>query len=230
MVREKQKEIRRQRTLDAAEALFSIVPAYVPHRIETADRNIAEVLIESESVEPDAVIERLAGSRCKAERTANRVLEGFRRAQDRPAAEGSLDLDALFFDSPLPQRKLDPRIATAIERINKNPAEKHPAESLADQTGLSFSRFTHLFCEQTGTTLRSFRAWKRARGVMHFFKSSHNLLDAALNMGYADSTHFSHALRQFYGLSPRDMFAGARGVTVFEQKAPTGSGANAFLR
>ena len=217
-----------QRGSEFREATFSIVPAYIPHRIETSDRNIAEVLIESESVESDTVISQLASTRSHAEQTAHRVLEGFRHAQKMHAMDGGLDLDALFFDSALRPRRLDPRIAAVIERINKSPEEKHSAESLADQSGLSFSRFTHLFCEQTGTALRSFRAWKRARGVMHFLKKSNNLLDAALNMGYADSTHFSHALRRFYGLSPRDMFAGARGVTVFDQKSTATLGAHSF--
>lgn len=203
-----------------SETMFAIVPAYVPHHIATRDRNFAEVLVESESVEPEAIIAQCAATPGRAEQTANRVLEGFRRARERPPANDGLDFDALFFDAPLRPRKVDPRIAAVIGRINTDPSAKHGAELLAAMTGLSFSRFTHLFCEQTGTTLRSFRAWKRARSVMHFFKCGKTLLDTALEMGYADSTHFSHALRRFYGLSPRDMFAGARGVAVFEQRAP----------
>ena len=207
-----------QNGANTEEALFAIVPAYTPHHIQTPDRNIAEILIENESVTPEMVIAQLADTPGRIESTAKRVLDGFRYLQEKSSADSVPDLDALFFDTPLPQRKLDRRIAAVIERINANPAEKYPAELLADQVCLSFSRFTRLFCEQTGSTFRSFRAWKRARAVMHFFKRpSDNLLDAALDMGYADSTHFSHALRQFYGLSPRDMFAGARGVAVFEQ-------------
>ena len=82
------------------------------------------------------------------------------------------------------------------------------------------SRFTHLFCEQIGTTLRRYRAWKRARGVMHFVHDTSNLLETALNTGYADSTHFSHSLRQFYGLPPRYIFAVAKGLAVFDQMPP----------
>jgi AraC-like DNA-binding protein len=44
-----------------------------------------------------------------------------------------------------------------------------------------------------------------------------NLLDVALNAGYADSTHFSHSIRQFYGYTPRDIFAGSRRLAIFSQ-------------
>ena len=199
------------------EARFAIVPAYMPHRVATPDRNIAELLIEGESVDPAILIEQFAGTRSLSEQTAERVLAGFRCMRENWENAGDLDFDALFFNKQLPSRKLDPRIAAIAERISLTPAGKHPAESCSEQAGLSFSRFTHLFCEQIGTTLRRFRAWKRARGVMHFVHDRGNLLEAALNSGYADSTHFSHSLRQFYGLPPRDIFAGAKGLNVFEQ-------------
>jgi AraC-like DNA-binding protein len=208
-----------QRGTDMREAKFAIVPAYVPHRVATRDRSIVEVLLEAESVDSSLMIEQFAGTRELAEQTADRVIEGFRCLRENWANAADLDFDALFFNARPPQRKLDPRIAVVAERIRLTPAEKHPAEACAEQAGLSFSRFTHLFCDQMGTTLRRFRAWKRARGVMHIVHGGGNLLEAALNAGYADSTHFSHSLRQFYGLPPKDIFSGARGLAVFQQTA-----------
>ena len=38
--------------------------------------------------------------------------------------------------------------------------------------------------------------------------------DRLLDTGYPDSTHFSHSIRQVYGLNPRDLFAGSRALTV----------------
>ncbi len=206
-----------QRGAEMRETKFAIVPAYVPHRVASRDRSIAEVLLEAESVDPALMIERFAGTQERAEQTADRVIEGFRCLRENWANAGDLDFDALFFNAPPPPRKLDPRIALVAERISLTAAEKHPAEACAEQAGLSFSRFTHLFCEHMGTTLRRYRAWKRARGVMHIVHGGGNLLEAALNSGYADSTHFSHSLRQFYGLPPKDIFSGARGLAVFQQ-------------
>ena len=40
------------------------------------------------------------------------------------------------------------------------------------------------------------------------------LVNVALDTGYPDSTHFSHSIRQVYGLKPRDLFAGSRQLIV----------------
>ena len=209
-----------QRNMDVRETRFAIVPAYAPHKVATPDRNISEVLLEGESVDPVQLIERLAGTPRLADQTADRVLEGFRCLRENWANAADLDFDALFFNEAPPARKLDSRIAAVAERIRLSPAGKHPAESCAEQAGLSFSRFTHLFCAQICPTLRRYRAWERAPGVIHFVHDTSNLLETALNTGYADSTHFSHSLRQFYGLPPRDIFAGAKGLAVFDQMPP----------
>ncbi|WP_309901090.1 hypothetical protein [Variovorax soli] len=36
----------------------------------------------------------------------------------------------------------------------------------------------------------------------------------ALDTGYPDSTHFSHSIRQVYGLRPSDILAGSRRLAV----------------
>jgi AraC-like DNA-binding protein len=38
--------------------------------------------------------------------------------------------------------------------------------------------------------------------------------DIALDTGYPDSTHFSHSIRQVYGLRPSDILAGSRRLAV----------------
>jgi methylphosphotriester-DNA--protein-cysteine methyltransferase len=71
-----------------------------------------------------------------------------------------------------------------------------------------------------GAPFRSFRTWKRARNVLHHVvRHDANLLDVALDAGYPDSTHFSHSIRQIYGLKPSDMFAGSRRLSVHAQIA-----------
>jgi AraC-like DNA-binding protein len=43
-------------------------------------------------------------------------------------------------------------------------------------------------------------------------------------VGYPDSTHFSHSVRQVYGLTPKSIFAGCRKLALY------GSGAAALPR
>ena len=42
-----------------------------------------------------------------------------------------------------------------------------------------------------------------------------NLANIALDVGYPDSTHFSHSVRQVYGLTPKSIFAGCRKLALY---------------
>ncbi|MCC2655166.1 MAG: hypothetical protein K0Q76_274 [Panacagrimonas sp.] len=193
---------------------FALVPPYTAHRVRTSDLEMAVVLVEAEAVDGEAMRQNLIGGAAERELCAASIRNGFAR----PMSRGE-DFDLRFFGQRLPSRTLDTRVQRAIDRMCSQPAGRLSAEDCATLTGLSFSRFTHLFSEQTGTTFRRFRAWKRARGLMRMVGHNLNLLDVALSAGYADSTHFSHSIRQFYGLTPRDIFAFSRQLSVISQQA-----------
>ena len=88
----------------------------------------------------------------------------------------------------------------------------------ASRIGVSPSRFLHLFKEQTGVSFRAFRAWKRARHLLHFVNEDINLAHLAQDIGYPDSTHFSHSIRRFYGLKPRAIFSGSRDLAIYSHR------------
>ena len=100
-------------------------------------------------------------------------------------------------------------------QIGKFSGEPVTAASCAAEAGLSPSRFLHLFKEETGISFRSFRAWKRARHLLHFANQDINLAHLAQDIGYPDSTHFSHSIRRFYGLKPRAIFSGSRDLAIY---------------
>ena len=64
------------------------------------------------------------------------------------------------------------------------------AADCAAEAGLSPSRFLHLFKEQTGISFRAFRAWKRARHLLHFANQDINLAHLAQDIGYPDFDPF----------------------------------------
>ena len=108
-----------------------------------------------------------------------------------------------------------PRVVRSIAQMTRFSGEPVTAASCAAQAGLSASRFLHLFKEQTGISFRSFRAWKRARHLLHFANQDLNLAHLAQDIGYPDSTHFSHSIRPFYGLKPRAIFSGSRDLAIY---------------
>ena len=118
------------------------------------------------------------------------------RAQGAAFDLGAEDFDRSFFGDALGVRHMDPRIRQVIDTIKRQPSAMAAAEDCAQQVGLSFSRFLHLFRDDVGAPFRSFRTWKRARSLLHHVNRGSNLAHVALDTGYPDSTHFSHSIRQ----------------------------------
>ena len=79
-----------------------------------------------------------------------------------------------------------------------------------------------MFKDQTGISFRAFRAWKRARHLLHFVNEDINLAHLAQDIGYPDSTHFSHSIRRFYGLQPRAIFSGSRDLAIYRSDSSAG--------
>ena len=201
---------------------LAVVPPYVPHRVLSEARLINVVKLEAEAVDLAALPAPLAG--CGAV-DAPWFVERVRRCQRELCAQGrdidlaALDFDELFFGQALAPRQIDRRIRAVVDSIKSDPSAPSSAEACAEQVHLSFSRFLHLFKQELGVPFRSFRTWKRARSLLHYVNRDSNLTHVALDTGYPDSTHFSHSIRQVYGLRPKDIFAGSRRLPIYAQHA-----------
>lgn len=207
------------------ESMLSVVPPYVGHRIMSDERMICNILIESETIRLDALPLGLRDVRGAVDapelaRRMHEALARFKCCASRQYARTE-DFDEAFFGSALPARALDRRIGAVLDRIKRDPNSHTSAEDCAVASHLSVSRFLHLFKSEVGSPFRSFRTWQRARSVLYFVTQSDNLANIALDVGYPDSTHFSHSIRQVYGLTPKSIFAGCRKLALY------GSGAAA---
>ena len=190
----------------------------VRHTITSDFRSAICLVIEPESIEAgafDALARRLSGP--EGQLVAGRIRAAYDRLRDLQHRDGitSAELDVMCFGDALPSRALDRRVARSIAQIDTFSGEPVTAASCAATAGLSASRFLHLFKEETGISFRSFRAWKRARHLLHFANQNVNLAHLAQDIGYPDSTHFSHSIRRFYGLKPRAIFSGSRDLAIY---------------
>ncbi len=198
---------------------LALVPPYVPHQVLADSRLINVLQVEAETVDPQALPPLLRGPGGVLQddgfvqhvRQQRERLRGTSAAGE-PTREG---FDRLFFGAALVPRRIDPRIQAVVDLMRSDPAAPLAAEDCARAAGLSFSRFLHLFKQEVGAPFRSVRTWKRARSLLHHVRRDANLLHVALDTGYPDSTHFSHSIRQVYGLKPKDIFAGSRRLAVY---------------
>lgn len=194
-----------------------IVPPYVPHRIVADSRTVLGVLIEPESVTDKDMADLIR--QCNEPSQAHRLAARIRSAYETLAPGGttgftSANFDAIFLDSVLTPRRLDPRISSVVAQFQANSSSSMSGEACAKSVKLSLSRFLHLFKDETNMNFRTFRAWKRGRNVLHHVNVARNLAHVALDAGYPDSTHFSHSLRRIYGLQPSAIFSGSRRLQI----------------
>lgn len=188
------------------------------HTVTSDYRSVICVAIEPESVPDgtlDALAVRLQGPESSLFAARIRGAYAALGEMERRDEISNVGFDTMCFGEALPQRALDPRVVRAIAQIGRFCGEPVTAASCAAEAGLSPSRFLHLFKEETGISFRAFRAWKRARHLLHFANQDINLAHLAQDIGYPDSTHFSHSIRRFYGLMPRAILSGSRDLAIY---------------
>lgn len=201
---------------------LAMVSPCQPHRISTEDGLISAILLEPEAVDASylhAWWEGIDGGD-QARAIAGRIRAGYARLRtvDGVLLPDALDLDQLFLGRSLPRPVMDPRVARIVRAMQVDPRSIYAASDCAEAAELSFSRFLHLFKQETGVNFRKFRAWKRARSVLHLVNRRHSMTEVALEAGYPDSAHFSRCVRQVYGLCPSDIFSGSRSMTILLQR------------
>lgn len=207
------------------EAELSVVPPYVAHSLVAGERMFCNILIESDSVD-GAGLPAFVAHGCGAIHDVvalaalQRALGAFQKSANRHFPQTG-DFDRAFFGEVLATRAVDRRIGAVLARIKDDPNSLTSAQDCAKATHLSVSRFLHLFKAEAGTPFRSFRTWQRARSVLYYVTQDANLADIALDVGYPDSTHFSHSIRQVFGLTPRSIFAGSRKLALYGRPAAT---------
>ena len=121
---------------------------------------------------------------------------------DNESASHWLDLAA-----PAADRRIDPRIAQATSRIRSDPAATIPASELAEEAGLSESRFLHLFRDELGTSLRRYRLWTRLTHAGTAIAAGENLTEAAMKAGFASPSHLADRFKRTFGLSASQLLA-----------------------
>ncbi|MGZ5873583.1 MAG: helix-turn-helix domain-containing protein [Bradyrhizobium sp.] len=204
---------------------LALVPPNLRHTIASDHRSVICVLIEPETVCAgafDLLAKRLSED---PQFFVDRIRAVYQQLRHWPCGDDivSATFDIMCFGEALPRRTLDLRVVQAIAQIGGFSGDPVTAASCAAEAELSSSRFLHLFKQETGISFRSFRAWKRARHLLHFANQDLNLAHLAQDIGYPDSTHFSHSIRHFYGLKPRAIFSGSRDLAIYRS-----GGAGAF--
>lgn len=190
-------------------ARTALVPPRVEHQLDTRGGRLVSCYLDPSSGRAAACRDRCRESTngIFVDHSAYRSLTTL--PSDTAAAWRWLEMAA-----PTSTRPMDPRIASAMTRINDAPAEATPLRELAAEAGLSESRFLHLFRRDTGTSLRRYRSWARLLRVGAAVSAGRSLTEASAEAGFASPSHLSDTFKATFGLSPSQLLASGAAVHV----------------
>ncbi len=104
-----------------------------------------------------------------------------------------------------PQAKFDARVRRAMDYLAARPAEPFRLDVLAKHCGLSASRLSHLFSEQTGETPQVYSEELRLRLAQQLLvHSGLRVNEVAAEAGFADPFYFAKRFRRFAKCSPSE--------------------------
>lgn len=129
----------------------------------------------------------------------------------------NFDLDALLPFDNADVALMDARVAYSVNALRRHGMAPPGRSALAQATGLSESRFNHLFRAEMGVSFRSYRVWSQVRGALGALGAlgtDSRLTQAALEGGFVDSSHFSHMFRKSFGMTPSRVLKPLRDVTL----------------
>jgi AraC-like DNA-binding protein len=184
----------------------AMIPAGVIHELDLGGDPLAVFYIEASAGDAATLAPLVAG----AEETGGALLgasgevaplRALFESETGISWAGDALADMLQFAEKRARRPIDQRLAAALDLLEASDidASPLPASRCASATGLSASRFQHLFTAQMGIPFRRYRSWVRMRRAIDAIVKGANFTTAAHGAGFADQAHFAHAFRQTFG-------------------------------
>lgn len=100
----------------------------------------------------------------------------------------------------------DAQIGRALGRVHEAPAEPWTVEALAQEAGMSRSRFAERFTELIGVAPMSYVAeWRLQKALARLSDGDANIKVVAAEVGYQSAAAFTRAFSQRFGMPPREI-------------------------
>jgi AraC-like DNA-binding protein len=96
----------------------------------------------------------------------------------------------------------DERVLRVEQMISSVPPTGVSPQSLATEVCLSESRLRALFRQTTGIPLYRYILWNKIRFATNRIMAGDSVNDAAMEAGFADSSHYHKMMVQVFGMSP----------------------------
>lgn len=190
----------------------AVIPPRARHAVKAPEGNVLLLYLDP-TVRPG---ERVAAS-CKGQgvRTyrvdeVSDCVAGIKRrlstGSDRSVVESLVNqILSVLVPNASTESRLDPRVREVLTLLDNDHAGTRQLPELASHVGLSPGRLRHLFVEQTGIPIRSYRSWARLRRGMALLAGGAGLTKAAHSANFVDSAHLSRTFRDAFGVTPSEL-------------------------
>lgn len=98
---------------------------------------------------------------------------------------------------------MEPRIEQAMRLLEEKSLQVTSANEIAEQVGLSPSRFLHLFKAQMAISYRRYQLWLKLMASIDELLLSNSITEVAHDFGFADSAHYSRTFKECFGFTPK---------------------------
>jgi AraC family transcriptional regulator, arabinose operon regulatory protein len=137
-------------------------------------------------------------------------------------ARASFEETSQLFDAVVAQSTVhlhtdsrrDCRIAALIDQLVDASPLDYEFGQITSEARLSASRFSHVFTQQGGLSLRSFLMWRKTKEALKLIGCRQSMTEIAHESGFSDSAHFARTIKSTLGVTPSWM-ADSRCVQVF---------------
>jgi AraC-like DNA-binding protein len=184
----------------------AIVAPDMPHAFE-ARGLVAHLFIEPESRAGRALMQLMQGqpaaaiSAEQARDAPDLIARAFQNPKDsrRALREAGMEITSRIGGHV---RSIEPdrRVRQMMKWATENLEGGHGLNDAAGSVGLSASRASHLFVEETGLPFRTYVLWLRLMRAVDAHTNGLSLTEAAQEAGFADSAHLSRTFKRMFGL------------------------------
>ncbi|MBQ5799582.1 MAG: helix-turn-helix domain-containing protein [Oscillospiraceae bacterium] len=178
-----------------------LLPSGIPHSVKTHGQPVLVFLYDCSCDTAVQITSLQEISPTVCEEIARQYLNFEAGDQTKEYKKFERALSALLALPPIPRRRKDARILSAMNYIRTHAAQKLSCAEVAQTVFLSPGRFSHLFKAQLGMTFAAYVVYQRILlAYAHVFRGS-SITEAALEAGFSDGAHFADVNRRIFGAS-----------------------------
>jgi AraC-like DNA-binding protein len=175
------------------------------HEVDARDTTVLIGFVDSECELGAALIERIHdGISCISEIEVARWRLALGRTPTEARVERWVRAQLLHRCRPV---KIHPGVSLVLKHLRQKLgiSDDFSLKTLAGISGLSQSRFMHIFTESMGVPLRPYVLWLRLQRACCDLMAGASVTAAAHSAGFSDAAHLTRTFRRMLGMTPTDL-------------------------